>query len=66
LALYAKAAAVRGQFRSPIRFIAPPRDTGKLMLKNGTDPWLYDPSSKASIRLSPPQRLLVRLPMVTS
>jgi outer membrane lipoprotein-sorting protein len=58
LALYAKAAAVGGQFRSLIRFIAPPRDTGKLMLKNGNDLWLYDPSSKASIRLSPQQRLL--------
>src|ERR1700682_585653 len=39
LALYAKAAAVGGQFRSLIRFIAPPRDTGKLMLKNGNDLW---------------------------
>jgi outer membrane lipoprotein-sorting protein len=58
LALYAKAAAVGGQFRSLLRFIAPPRDTGKLMLKNGNDLWLYDPSSKASIRLSPQQRLL--------
>ena len=53
LALYAKAAAVGGQFRTLLRFIAPPRDTGKLMLKNGNDLWLYDPSSKASIRLSP-------------
>ena len=58
LALYAKAAAVGGQFRSLVRFIAPPRDSGKLMLKNGNDLWLYDPSSKASIRLSPQQRLL--------
>ena len=58
LALYAKAAAVGGQFRSLLRFIAPARDTGKLMLKNGNDLWLYDPSSKASIRLSPQQRLL--------
>jgi outer membrane lipoprotein-sorting protein len=58
LALYAKAAAVGGQFRSLLRFAAPPRDAGKLMLKNGNDLWLYDPSSKASIRLSPQQRLL--------
>src|ERR1700676_2266398 len=58
LALYAKAAAVGGQFRTLLRFIAPPRDTGKLMLKNGNDLWLYDPSSTASIRLSPQQRLL--------
>jgi outer membrane lipoprotein-sorting protein len=58
LALYARAEAVGGQFRSLIRFIAPSRDSGKLMLKNGNDLWLYDPSSKASIRLSPQQRLL--------
>src|SRR6202171_4954222 len=45
LTLYAQAAAVGGQFRSLIRFIAPARDTGKLMLKNGNDLWLYDPSS---------------------
>jgi outer membrane lipoprotein-sorting protein len=28
------------------------------MLKNGNDLWFYDPSSKASIRISPQQRLL--------
>jgi hypothetical protein len=28
------------------------------MLKNGNDLWFFDPSSKASIRLSPQQRLL--------
>src|SRR6059058_2250542 len=58
LALYARAEKTGGQFRSLIRFVEPPRDAGKLMLKNGSDLWLYDPSSKASIRLSPQQRLL--------
>ena len=47
-----------GQFRSLIRFVAPARDANKLMLKNGNDLWFYGPSSKASIRLSPQQRLL--------
>ena len=47
-----------GQFRSLIRFVAPARDANKLMLKNGNDLWFFDPSSKASIRLSPQQRLL--------
>lgn len=58
LAVYSKADARGGQFLSLVRFIAPPRDANKLMLKNGNDLWFYDPSSKATIRLSPQQRLL--------
>jgi len=58
LTVYSKADANSGQFRSLIRFVAPARDANKLMLKNGNDLWFYDPSSKASIRLSPQQRLL--------
>jgi outer membrane lipoprotein-sorting protein len=58
LAVYSKADPGSGQFRSLIRFVAPARDANKLMLKSGNDLWFYDPSSKASIRLSPQQRLL--------
>jgi outer membrane lipoprotein-sorting protein len=58
LASYAKADTRSGQFRSLIRFVAPARDSGKLMLKNGNDFWFYDPASRASVRLSPQQRLL--------
>lgn len=58
LASYAKADPRGGQFRSLIRFVAPARDGGKLMLKNGNDFWFYDPASRASVRLSPQQRLL--------
>ena len=58
LNVYSKADATGGQFRSLIRFAAPARDMNKLMLKNGNDLWFFDPSSKASIRLSPQQRLL--------
>lgn len=58
LAIYSRADPNGGQFRSLLRFLAPARDTGKLMLKNGNDLWFYDPNSKASIRLSPQQRLL--------
>jgi outer membrane lipoprotein-sorting protein len=47
-----------GQFASLILFVLPARDAGKLMLKNGNDMWFYDPTSKASVRLSPQQRLL--------
>ncbi|HMN75618.1 MAG TPA: outer membrane lipoprotein-sorting protein [Burkholderiaceae bacterium] len=58
LVVYSKADDASGQYRSLIRFVAPQRDAGKLMLKNGNDLWFYDPSSQASIRLSPQQRLL--------
>ncbi len=58
LRVYSKADDKSGQFRSLIRFAAPPRDVNKLMLKSGNDLWFYDPSSKASIRISPQQRLL--------
>ena len=58
LTVYSKADNTSGQYRSLIRFVAPDRDANKLMLKNGNDLWFYDPSSQASIRLSPQQRLL--------
>ena len=47
-----------GQFASLIRFVLPARDSGKLMLKNGNDLWFYDPGTKASVRISPQQRLM--------
>ncbi len=58
LQIYSKADQFSGQFRSLIRYVAPARDANKLILYNGKDLWFYDPSSKASIRLSPQQRLL--------
>lgn len=58
LAIYSKAEKDSGQFRSLIRYAAPARDANKLILYSGKDMWFYDPSSKASIRLSPQQRLL--------
>ena len=58
LVSYARTNQVGGQFSSLIRFVQPARDAGKLMLKNGNDMWFYDPVSKASVRLSPQQRLL--------
>jgi hypothetical protein len=47
-----------GTYRTVVRFEAPARDVGKLMLKSGNDLWFYDPASQASIRISPDQRLL--------
>ena len=58
LSVYSKADKDSGQFRSLIRFVAPARDANKLMLKTGNDLWFYDPTNKASIRISPQQRLL--------
>jgi len=58
LAIYAKAEEHGGQYRNLVRFVTPVRDANKLMLKTGNDLWFYDPSSKASIRMSPQQRLL--------
>lgn len=58
LEVYSKADRTGGQYHSLIRFVDPPRDANKLMLKSGNDLWFFDPASKASIRLSPQQRLL--------
>lgn len=58
LSSYSRTIDNSGQFASLIRFVQPARDTGKLMLKNGNDLWFYDPGTKASVRISPQQRLL--------
>ena len=47
-----------GQFRNLVRYIEPPRDAGKMVLLDGTMLWFYDPASKASVRISPQQRLI--------
>lgn len=58
LAVYSNPDKATGQFRSLIQFLQPARDINKLMLKSGNDLWFYDPNNKASIRISPQQRLL--------
>lgn len=47
-----------GRYRTLVSYLGPPRDTGKLVLESGLELWFYDPSSEASIRISPQQRLL--------
>jgi hypothetical protein len=47
-----------GQAKNLVRFVAPQRELGKLVLHNGLEVWFYDPASKASVRLSPQARLL--------
>ena len=58
LTSYARTLEAGGQYSSLLRFELPARDAGKLMLKNGNDMWFFDPATKASVRLSPQQRLL--------
>jgi len=46
------------QYRSLVRYAAPARDVGKLVLLSGSSMWFYDPAAKASIRISAQQRLI--------
>lgn len=58
LTSYARTLDASGQFGSLVQFVQPARDAGKLMLKSGNDLWFYDPGTKASVRISPQQRLM--------
>ncbi len=46
------------QFLTIVHIDQPSIDRGKILLRNGNILWVYDPSSKASVRISPRQRLL--------
>lgn len=56
--IFARPDEPAGQFQSLVRFQLPRRDQGKIMLRRGQDLWFYDPAGRASIRISPQQRLL--------
>ena len=58
LVVYAKEDPATRQFRNLVRYIEPPRDAGKMALFDNRNLWFYDPSSKASVRISPQQRLI--------
>lgn len=58
LVSYSRTLEGGGQFASILRFVQPLRDAGKVMLKNGNDLWIYDPGTKAAVRISPQQRLM--------
>lgn len=58
LTVYSRPAPDSGQYNNLVRFVAPARDAGKLMLRRGLDLWFHDPASGASVRISPQQRLL--------
>jgi outer membrane lipoprotein-sorting protein len=46
------------QYDTLVRYVDPPRDSGKMVLMDGSKMYFYDPASKASVRLSPQQRLI--------
>ncbi len=46
------------EFSNLVRYVEPARDLGKMVLMNGSNMWFYDPSSKASVRVSAQQRLM--------
>lgn len=58
LVSFARTLEAGGQFASLVRFVQPARDAGKVMLKNGSDLWFYDPATKSAVRISPQQRLM--------
>jgi len=57
LAIHVKIDGKSGQYRNLVRYAGPPRDAGKLVLLDASKMWFYDPASKASVRISPQQRL---------
>jgi outer membrane lipoprotein-sorting protein len=58
LVVFAKEDKQTHQFSNLVRYVDPPRDSGKMVLMNGSNMWFYDPSSKVSVRISPQQRLM--------
>jgi hypothetical protein len=58
LVIYAREDEQSRQFNNLVRYAEPPRDAGKMVLYRGNNLWFYDPNSKASIRISPQQRLI--------
>jgi outer membrane lipoprotein-sorting protein len=58
LFVFAKEDPVSHRFRNLVRYVDPPRDAGKMALLDNHVLWFYDPASKASVRISPQQRLI--------
>ncbi|HXP96625.1 MAG TPA: outer membrane lipoprotein-sorting protein [Telmatospirillum sp.] len=58
LVVFAREDKSTRQFSNLVRYAEPARDQGKLVLLDGAKMWFYDPASKASIRISPQQRLI--------
>jgi outer membrane lipoprotein-sorting protein len=58
IVVYSKEDQATHQFRNLVLYVEPPRDEGKVVLLDGHVLWFYDPSSKASVRISPQQQLI--------
>jgi hypothetical protein len=58
LSVYSKENRATREYATLVRYIDPPRDRGKMVLMNGSNMWFYDSASKASVRISPQQRLM--------
>src|SRR5262249_28955974 len=58
LVVYSELDQQTGQFNDLVRYAEPRRDAGKMVLLKGTSLRFYDLASKASIRISPQQRLV--------
>ncbi|HKT20521.1 MAG TPA: outer membrane lipoprotein-sorting protein [Stellaceae bacterium] len=57
LVIYSREDPATKAYRNLVRYAQPPRDAGKLVLLDASNLWFYDPASKASVRISPQQRL---------
>jgi hypothetical protein len=58
LSVHAKLDPATHQYKNLVRYTAPERDLGKLVLLSGGSMWFYDPAAKSSIRISAQQRLI--------
>lgn len=58
VSIYSKIEENSGQYRTLVRIQKPKKDKNKLIMRNGNILWFYDPNSKASMQISPQQRLL--------
>jgi len=58
VSIYSKLQKDSGQYKTIVKILKPKRDKNKLILRNGDKLWFYDSNSKASIQISPQQRLL--------
>lgn len=55
---YEFAVFINNRENSIVKYIKPDRDNGKLILAKGLDMWVFIPSGKRPVRISPQQRLV--------
>jgi outer membrane lipoprotein-sorting protein len=57
ITVYSKLDPATHQYRNLVRYEQPARDAGKMVLLDRFSLWFYDPASRASVRISPQQRV---------